>query len=70
MNEAAVHRDPPENPYEVADPPVWSQDGRRDRNPPRPPRGVYERGLAACRAILRDKGLPEHGPSWQPRKQP
>jgi hypothetical protein len=63
----AVPRDAPENPYAVEDPPVWSSDGRRDRNPPQPPKGVYERGLAACRAILREHGAPEHGPHYTPR---
>jgi hypothetical protein len=68
MNDAAVPRDAPENPYEVAEPPAWTAERRPAPVSTRSPRGAYERGLAACRAILRDKGLPEHGPSWQPKK--
>ena len=39
---------------------------------PPPPRrerheSVYARGAAACRAILREHGFPEHGPHWTPR---
>lgn len=39
---------------------------------PPPPRRerretVYARGAAACRAILREKGVPEHGPAWLAR---
>lgn len=46
-------------------PPDW----RATVPAPHPPRreSVYERGAAACRAILREHGASEHGPHWVPR---
>lgn len=46
-------------------------DDRFDPDQPPPPSGyqrrtrAYETGLAACRAILRAHGAPEHGPYWR-----
>lgn len=75
--DASIPREPPENPYAVSDvptdPPVWPSGrpatARTAPEASRAPRGVYERGLAACRAILREHGAPEHGPLWKPRPE-